>query len=349
MKNTQWFQELQKSAEAIGARIYLIENLILDYTKTFSEAALLGGPQTIELRRDDGDNIFQVVPGRTSKRVATEETIVLFNWPKGNGEFDKHVRWGISNGLLTTTPLVPFAIGEQYPKLNEVLGSDLEITDTSGRCHINPFPYGFMRYTISLECACSVWWRDNSKRYSSPRSMMWDNFDEGNEWLCFRKEPSNFIEPTLDFTIRVDRSVKPKYPSGGLHPEYRELELAGPAEYDLRKVPWWFHKDLKEGLVVFKGTFKCEILPGGNSIATLLNLQDGLAIQQKGIDEFRAVFGDKAVVYLWGSVTRSVLSYIDVPYLRESGDGNEIALGWYGLGECWDATEPATALRHFSY
>ena len=56
----------------------------------------------------------------------------------------------------------------------------------------------------------------------------------------------------------------------------------------------------------------------GDNLANCLNLQDGLAIQQKGIAVFRKLFAGKAV-FLWGSVVQHRNGYLVVPYLYEIG------------------------------
>jgi len=58
--------------------------------------------------------------------------------------------------------------------------------------------------------------------------------------------PTPKEETPLDTLIRVDRSVHPSYPiwmNGVIHPE---LELTGPAEYNLKDgVEEWLHDDQK--------------------------------------------------------------------------------------------------------
>lgn len=108
-------------------------------------------------------------------------------------------------------------------------------------------------------------------------------------------------EPALDFIIRVDRSVKPNYPDWGemrlVHPE---LELAGPHEYNLQtEVELWPYDGQKResfGSAIYKRLLKDGIL------TTCLNLQDGYAIQSKGIAVFRKSLFVNRVVPLWGSV-----------------------------------------------
>ena len=148
--------------------------------------------------------------------------------------------------------------------------------------------------------------------------------------------PEPTPEPVLDFIIRVDRSVKPSYPDWMKKLEHPELELAGPAEYDLAKVDQWLHDDQKRGSVVGNTIYKH--LQKGDNLANCLNLQDGLAIQAKGIAVFRKLFAGKAV-FLWGSVVQYSSGSLVVPYLY--GYGGEVVVGWGWLDFHWDSDHPA--------
>ena len=148
--------------------------------------------------------------------------------------------------------------------------------------------------------------------------------------------PEPLPEPVLDFIVRVDRSVKPTYPDWMKKVMHPDLELAGPAEYDLSKVDQWLHDDQKRGSVVGNTIYKH--LQKGDNLATCLNLQDGLAIQQKGIAVFRKLFAGKAV-FLWGSVVRDSYGRLDVPVLCERG--GEVVVDWSWLDYRWYSDYPA--------
>lgn len=143
-------------------------------------------------------------------------------------------------------------------------------------------------------------------------------------------------EPVLDFLVRVDRSVKPSYPDWMKKLQHPELECSGPAEYDLTTVGMWLHDDQKNGAVV--GNTILKHLKKDNALASCFNLQDGLAIQQKGIAVFRKLFAGKAV-YLWGSVMQGQRGDLDVPCLYE--DGDEVVVGWDWLDGRWVFHDPA--------
>lgn len=144
-------------------------------------------------------------------------------------------------------------------------------------------------------------------------------------------------EPVLDFLVRVDRSVKPSYPDWMKKLMHPELELAGLTEYNLQDgVEQWLHDDQKRGSVVGNTIYKH--LQKGDNLATCLNLQDGLAIQEKGIAVFRKLFSGKAV-FLWGSVVRHRDGDLGVPYLFENG--GEVVVNWFWLVHYWSSNDPA--------
>lgn len=160
------------------------------------------------------------------------------------------------------------------------------------------------------------------------------------EWALTQVAPSVITEllpePVLDFIVRVDRSVKLTYPDWVNKVMHPELELAGPAEYDLSKVDQWLHDDQKRGSVVGNTIYKH--LQKGDALATCLNLQDGLAIQAKGITVFRKLFAGKAV-FLWSSIVRSSYGSLSVPYLIEFE--GKVVLYWYWTDRDWFSRNPA--------
>ncbi len=157
--------------------------------------------------------------------------------------------------------------------------------------------------------------------------------------LCPLEVTTSKEKAPLDFIIRVDRSVKPIYPEWMEKLMHPELELSGPAEYDLSQVDQWLHDDQKCGSVI--GYTICKHLQKGNNLATCLNLQDGRAIQQKGIAVFRQLFAGKAV-FLWGSVVHG-RGIVDVPYLVEI-DGR-VVVRWYSLDDFLNPGNPALRFK----
>ncbi|MEK9171661.1 MAG: hypothetical protein AAB782_00275 [Patescibacteria group bacterium] len=150
-------------------------------------------------------------------------------------------------------------------------------------------------------------------------------------------------EPPLDFTIRVNRSVKPAYPDWVKEVMHPELECTGPANYNLQTaVEEWLHDDQQDGSV--QGGVIYTHLKKDNALADCLGLADLLAIQTKGIAVFRKLFGDKAV-FGWKSVVqdRDIDGYLCVPCL--CGDGGGVVLSWRWLGSAWGSGGPALRFR----
>lgn len=137
--------------------------------------------------------------------------------------------------------------------------------------------------------------------------------------------------------IRIDRTIRPAYPDfvkDVLHPE---LELSGPAEFDLAKVEQWLHEGQKSGGVV-RGEKIYEHLKEHNMLESCANLADLLAIQAKGVKTFRKHFAGKAV-FAWKSVLRDRGGRLNVPCLFEGGQRVKLALLW--LGSDWGGDGPA--------
>jgi len=144
-------------------------------------------------------------------------------------------------------------------------------------------------------------------------------------------------EPVLDFLVRVDRSVKPSYPNWFSTLENPELECSGPTEYNLQDgVEQWLANGQES---VVRGDRVYGQLKKEKALASCLNLQDGLAIQQKGIAVFRKLFAGKAV-FLWGSVVNREGTYsLHVPYLY--GGGGEVVVRWLWLDHLCHSIYPA--------
>ena len=169
-------------------------------------------------------------------------------------------------------------------------------------------------------------------------------------WINRPKELQNFLlglnptptktatdpEAPLDFLVRVDRSVKPIYPDWMKKLMHPELEPTGPAEYDLNTVGLWLYDDQKTKVV--RGQVIYDHLKKTDALASCLNLQDGLAIQQKGVAVFRKLFGGK-VGFLWGSVVQNRNGNLIVPYLYE--DGDRVVVNWDWLDNNWNSNCPA--------
>ena len=150
------------------------------------------------------------------------------------------------------------------------------------------------------------------------------------------KQTAILAWPTFSFIVRVDRLVRPVYPDWVKKPMHPELELAGPAEYDLSKLELWLHDDQKDSMV--KGEVIYSHLKATNTLTSCLDLRDGFAIQAKGIAVFRRFFGGKSA-FLWRSTAQSLFSRILVPFLCEFG--GEIVVDWNWLDRGWYTDHPA--------
>jgi hypothetical protein len=159
--------------------------------------------------------------------------------------------------------------------------------------------------------------------------------------------PPEFKEPEIDFTICVDRSVRPSYPDWVEMVMHPELEGTGPAEYNLqRDVELWLHPKQKKGTV--SGNDIHALLKESNTLADQLGLTDLVAIRDVGIVVFRELFKGK-VVFGWKSVVQHRHGRLHVPYLYGRGDG--VVLRWHWLGRVWRSSHPAVRFRnslHFS-
>jgi hypothetical protein len=163
-----FLKKLQTSAEKIGARVHMMI-IDVDYSKPHNDAALAGGPQT-----PSNYNVLKVADKYTpSEKGIVKETVILLNYPKGGGNYGKTVQWGLENGLRKTTPHVPFAVGENKPRLNYELGPNpMYVVETTG-CTFR-----------GNADACCVWF-DGSGRESD---LHWQfSFGDGGDWFCFRK------------------------------------------------------------------------------------------------------------------------------------------------------------------
>ena len=138
--------------------------------------------------------------------------------------------------------------------------------------------------------------------------------------------------------IKVDRSVAPVYPEGFVSINPRQELVHRPDEYDLSTVGIWYHDNQKTGRGFVSGLVVYEQLRQEHAFVSCLNLQDGLAIQQKGVDVFRKFFAGKEV-FLWGSLVMSDYGEVLVPSLYEE-DG-EVEVGWSKISQNFDSRRPA--------
>jgi hypothetical protein len=111
------------------------------------------------------------------------------------------------------------------------------------------------------------------------------------------------VEEKIDSVLLVDRTVPPAHPDWMKTPLHPELELTGPAEYDLKT-----NMDISflpgQGDGKFTGLDAYEHLKGNNLLAGCLGLADGFAMRERGVKAYNKFFEAKegAVVALWTAV-----------------------------------------------
>lgn len=138
--------------------------------------------------------------------------------------------------------------------------------------------------------------------------------------------------------VRVDRSIKPQYPDFVKEVLHPELECEGPVEFHLRTgLTQWLH-DKQKGGGYTTGNVIYEHLKENGLLPSCLNLQDGLAIQAKGIAVFRKLFQGK-VLPLWKSIVRYGGGGLRVPCL--CGGGSRVVVDWRWLDSRFIGGDPA--------
>lgn len=135
--------ELTELAAKQGARIHILRRVKVKQDRDWQEAVNLAGPNTPSDYnvRKVGD---QYLP--TSTKMV-EKDIVLLNYSKGDGNWDKALTWGDDAKLKKTVPREAFAIGEQHPALHTTLGQNPMYVVATTKCVFGGNPR-----------ACYVWW-----------------------------------------------------------------------------------------------------------------------------------------------------------------------------------------------
>lgn len=143
-------------------------------------------------------------------------------------------------------------------------------------------------------------------------------------------------EEKIDTIIRVDRTVPPTYESWVKEVKHKDLELVGPAEYNINKVEQYLLPKQEKGIVTGNDIYKH--MTDNGMLKNQLGLADLLAIQVKGITFFRKYFAGKAV-FGWKSVVLNVYVNLLVPYLVEHG--GQVVLYWYWIDYNFNSYNPA--------
>lgn len=161
-----WFIKLQQEAEKIGARLYLIQDVPVDYNVTYDQAFLTAG------LGDPGNDFLLEVEGQyVLPKNITKETVILLNFPGGHSNYEKTVDWGVRHKWRKSTPHVLLSLAKELPNLNHVLESDsMYIVETTGVL------------VKGRLCDCFVCWRD----YLRGSNVEWqDTFRDKTHWYVF--------------------------------------------------------------------------------------------------------------------------------------------------------------------
>ena len=173
--------ELTKLAEADGARIHVLRRVHVQQDRDWQEAINLASPNTpmeYHVRKSEVSAQYQPVSNNT-----VEKDIVLLEYPKGDGSWNKAIAWGQGASLKPNNPREVFAIGGQFPTLNNTLGQNPMYVVAPIECSFGVGPN-----------ACGVWW-DDSGRWVC---LGWiSNFVFAYVWFAFSEdeEPSSADQP----------------------------------------------------------------------------------------------------------------------------------------------------------
>lgn len=137
------------------------------------------------------------------------------------------------------------------------------------------------------------------------------------------------------FAITVDRSVTPVYPDWVDKVVHPELAGTGPAEFYLKSdVAIWHHDDQKNAGKLY-GVYLYRYLRDRGMLTRCLGLQEGAAIQQKGVDVFQRFFRGYSV-FLWKSTVQHNDGSLWVASLRPLL--GRVDLWWEPLESCYGNT-----------
>lgn len=164
-------EELTALATKAGARIYILRRVRVKQDRDWKEAIDLAGPNTPSHYNVRKAGVSVQYQPASNKEIETD--IILLNYSKDDGNWDKCTAWGKEAKLNATNPREVFAIGEQKPNLHTILGQ-------------NP-----MYVVAPIECsfggsrdACCVW-RDDSLREAN---LSWISlFHDARGCFAFRE------------------------------------------------------------------------------------------------------------------------------------------------------------------
>lgn len=164
-------EELTALATKAGARIHVLRRICVKQNREWQEAVNLAGPNTpshYNVRKTEVSARYQPA---FNKDIETD--IVLLNYSKGDGNWDKGTAWGKEAKLNATNPREVFAIGKQKPDLHTILGQNPMYVVAPIECTFG-----------GLRSACCVWWGDSERG----AYLYWiSDFDGAHDWFAFRE------------------------------------------------------------------------------------------------------------------------------------------------------------------
>lgn len=152
------------------------------------------------------------------------------------------------------------------------------------------------------------------------------------------------VEEKIDSVLHVDRTAAPVYPAWMKAPLHPELELKGPAEYDLKSnIEISFLPG--QGDEKFTGMEVYEHLKSNNLLDGCLGLADGYALRERGIKAYVKFFEakDSSVVALWTGVFKDDDGKLYVPLAMPVL--NKVAVTKGDLSVAWTKYRPLVRFK----
>ncbi len=155
-----------------GARIRVIRARV-NQGRDWKEAVDAVGPDTMSI-----DEIYKpadLYPPTSQEE--TEKDYILLSLPDRRDGYHKALTWAQIVGLKPTVPREVFAIGEQYPNLDQTFGENpLTVVATTDKA-----PEGFCQ-------ACLVWWDClRGRRERGANFLSVNRVDDSSCWYAFCK------------------------------------------------------------------------------------------------------------------------------------------------------------------
>ena len=136
------------------------------------------------------------------------------------------------------------------------------------------------------------------------------------------------IESSNKNLIFINRTTLPEHPTWLKDFDYPQLQLTGPAEFDVRKLRRWSYEKV---LGKPDGNKLYQCLKDSDMIKNCLSLQDLEGIQKSESPFFRKLL-KQGSFFAWKSVALNHDDYRHVPCLHPHMDD----VRWYYLGDKWN-------------